>query len=208
MYSVTQSCLTLCNPMDFSPQSSSVHGIFPGKNTGVGYCFLHLGILPAQGLNPRLLHLLHWRADSLAPGKPKREFYHYIYRSTIFNEYLCVDIAYVKYTFTEYLLCFQLISWTITFDTCLPLEFWKSKSFAGDKSYSYFWSQICLTSKTVHIIIMCTLSPGELKALWCCQNLLRIRRACSQVVTPVWGFKNLLIFKVSPSYVKAPSCML
>ena len=26
MCSVTQSCLTLCNPMDYSPPSSSVHG--------------------------------------------------------------------------------------------------------------------------------------------------------------------------------------
>ena len=26
--SVTKSCLTLCNPMDYSPPGSSVHGIF------------------------------------------------------------------------------------------------------------------------------------------------------------------------------------
>ena len=35
-----QSCLTLGNPMDCSLQSSSVHGIFPGKNTGVVFHFL------------------------------------------------------------------------------------------------------------------------------------------------------------------------
>ena len=34
--SVTQSCLTLCDPLDYSLPGSSVHGIFPGKNTGVG----------------------------------------------------------------------------------------------------------------------------------------------------------------------------
>ena len=33
---VTQSCLILCDPMDCSPPSSSVHGDSPGKNTGVG----------------------------------------------------------------------------------------------------------------------------------------------------------------------------
>jgi len=33
---VAQSCLTLRNPMDFSLPGSSVHWIFPGKNTGVG----------------------------------------------------------------------------------------------------------------------------------------------------------------------------
>ena len=37
---VTQSCLTLCNPMDCSPPGSSVHGILQGKNTGVGCHFL------------------------------------------------------------------------------------------------------------------------------------------------------------------------
>ena len=30
---VTQSCLTLCGPMDCSPPSSSVHGNFPGGRT-------------------------------------------------------------------------------------------------------------------------------------------------------------------------------
>ena len=33
---IVQSCLTLCDPMDCSPSSSSVHGHSPGKNTGVG----------------------------------------------------------------------------------------------------------------------------------------------------------------------------
>ena len=38
---------------------------FLGKNTGMGCHFLLQGIFPTQGLNPRLLHLLHWQADSL-----------------------------------------------------------------------------------------------------------------------------------------------
>ena len=33
---VAQSCLTLSDRMDCSPPGSSVHGIFPGKSTGVG----------------------------------------------------------------------------------------------------------------------------------------------------------------------------
>ena len=46
----------------------------PGKNTGVGCCFLLQGIFPTQGLNPRLLHLPHWQADALTLchlGSPK-----------------------------------------------------------------------------------------------------------------------------------------
>ena len=39
---------------------------FTGKNTGVGCSFLLQGIFPTQGLNPILLCLLHWQADSLA----------------------------------------------------------------------------------------------------------------------------------------------
>ena len=63
--SVTKSCLAFCDPMDCSPPGSSVHGVFPGKNTGVGYHFLLQGIFPTQGQNPRLLCLLHWQAGSL-----------------------------------------------------------------------------------------------------------------------------------------------
>ena len=39
---------------------------FPGKNTGTGCHFLLQGICLTQRLNPRLLSLLHWRADSLS----------------------------------------------------------------------------------------------------------------------------------------------
>ena len=38
---------------------------FSGKNPGMGCHFLLQGIFPTQGLNPCLLHLLHWQVDSL-----------------------------------------------------------------------------------------------------------------------------------------------
>ena len=48
---VTQSCLNLCNFIDYSPPDSSVHGDSSGKNIGVGcHAFLQ-GIFPTQGLN-------------------------------------------------------------------------------------------------------------------------------------------------------------
>ena len=37
---VAQSCPTLCYPMNCSLPGFSVHGIFPGKSTGVGCHFL------------------------------------------------------------------------------------------------------------------------------------------------------------------------
>ena len=53
---VTQSCPTLCDPMDCNPPGSSAHGVLQGKNTEVGCHFLFQGIFPTQGLNPGLLH--------------------------------------------------------------------------------------------------------------------------------------------------------
>ena len=47
----TQSC-----PMDCSPPGSSVHGYFPGKNTGMGCHALLQGIFPTQGSNQGLPH--------------------------------------------------------------------------------------------------------------------------------------------------------
>ena len=58
---VAQPCLTLCNPMDCSPPSSSVHGDSPGKNTGVGCHALLHRVFPTQGSNPGFLAL---QADS------------------------------------------------------------------------------------------------------------------------------------------------
>ena len=53
---ITQSCLTLCDPMHSSPPDSSVHGGFPDKTTGVGcHAFLQ-GIFPTQGSNSGLPH--------------------------------------------------------------------------------------------------------------------------------------------------------
>ena len=46
----TQSCLTLCNPMEFSRPWNS-----PGQNAEFGCCSLLQGIFPTQGPNPGLL---------------------------------------------------------------------------------------------------------------------------------------------------------
>ena len=64
----------LYDPMDHSPPGSSVHGVSPGKNTGLGCHALLQGIFPTQGSNPRLLCLLHWQVVSsplAPPGKPQ-----------------------------------------------------------------------------------------------------------------------------------------
>ena len=58
---VAQSCPTLLDPMDCSLPGSSVHGIFPGKSTGVGcHCLLRLGLLEMFKIYSHL-------ADELTP---------------------------------------------------------------------------------------------------------------------------------------------
>ena len=55
-HTVTPSCPTLCNLMDCSMPGSSVHGISPSRNTGIGSHFLLQGILPTQRSNQGLSH--------------------------------------------------------------------------------------------------------------------------------------------------------
>ena len=68
---VTQSYLIFGNAMDCSPRGSSVHGNFPGKNTGVGCYFLlqgsNPGIEPASLQSPALASRFFATAP---PGKP------------------------------------------------------------------------------------------------------------------------------------------
>ena len=51
---VTQSCPTLCSPMDYSSPGSSVHGIL--QTMGAVSYSLPQGIFPTQGLNPGFPH--------------------------------------------------------------------------------------------------------------------------------------------------------
>ena len=63
---VSQSCPTLCDPVDYTVSSWNS----PGQNTEVGSCSLFQGIFSTQRRNPGLLPL---QADSLPaelPGKP------------------------------------------------------------------------------------------------------------------------------------------
>ena len=71
-WSVTQLCLTLCNPMDYSPLGSSVHGI-PRQAYCNGQPLPTPGDLPHPNLC--LLHALHWQADSLPLAPAGKSYY-------------------------------------------------------------------------------------------------------------------------------------
>ena len=72
-----KSCTTLCDPMDCSASGSSVHGIFPGKNTGVGCCFLLLGIFLTQRSNP-WTHV-SWTAGRFFTAEPPEKPWNSVY---------------------------------------------------------------------------------------------------------------------------------
>ena len=64
---VTQSCLPLCDPIDYSPPGSSVHGISPRQEYWSGLPSPPPGDLPNPGMEPRSPAL---QADSLLSGPP------------------------------------------------------------------------------------------------------------------------------------------
>ena len=68
-----QFCPILCDPVDYRPPGSSVHGDSPGKNTGVGCHALLQGIFSTKGSNPgpRFPTLQGGSLPSEPPGKPK-----------------------------------------------------------------------------------------------------------------------------------------
>ena len=67
---VSQSCLTLWDPMDLNSPWNS-----PGQNTGVGICSLLQGIFPTQGSNPGLLHCRQILYQLSHKGSPKGVLY-------------------------------------------------------------------------------------------------------------------------------------
>ena len=67
-----QSCLILCNPLDYSPPGSSVLGILQARILS-GLPFPIPGDFLTQGLNPCLLRLLHWQTGSLPLGPTGKE---------------------------------------------------------------------------------------------------------------------------------------
>ena len=64
--SLSQSCSTLCTPEDCSPQGSSVPEISQARILEWVAISSSRGFSWPRDLNPCLLYLLHWQADSLS----------------------------------------------------------------------------------------------------------------------------------------------
>ena len=75
-----------------------------GKKAGVSCHYLLQGTLCIQGLNLRLLHLMHWQADSLPLGNPFRiirEFKVNMYTMLNFKWITSKDLLYSTGNFAQ-----------------------------------------------------------------------------------------------------------
>ena len=78
----------------------------PGKNTEVSRHFLLQGILLTQGLNPCLLHLLHWQMESL-PLQHLGSQYIFIQYMIII---LYIYIVYISFVLFSILVYYRILS--------------------------------------------------------------------------------------------------
>ena len=75
--SVSQSCLTLCNPRGCSPPGSSVHGIFQPRILN-GLPFSPPGHLPDPGVEPVVLASPVLAGEFFTTAPPGKPIYIYI----------------------------------------------------------------------------------------------------------------------------------
>ena len=86
---VTQSCLTLCDPVDCSLPGSSVLGSLQARVLEWVAVFLLQGIFLTQGSNQSLLCFLLWQAGFLPLASPGKS----IYIPYPFRNYKCLLIT-------------------------------------------------------------------------------------------------------------------
>ena len=90
---VAQLCPTLCDLMNCSPPDSSVHGIFQARILE-WVVMSPSRILPTQGLNPCLQHLLHWQEGSLPLGATREA--PSTAREEVFSKQVAARVAFLK----------------------------------------------------------------------------------------------------------------
>ena len=140
----------VCNPMDYSPPGSSVHGDSPGKNTRVGCLALLQGIFPRQGSNLGLLHcrwvlyclrhLVKFKYEQYVLSTIKKN--DKIIKETLHNNYPASWHSYAKHISSD-----------------IKVNKWERKS-SGDPNLDICWNyQIFVTNSSSHdeeILILST----------------------------------------------------
>ena len=130
---VAKLCSTLCSPINCGHIRLLCPWDYPSKNTGMG-CHFHLqGIFLTQGLNPHLLWLLHWEADSFTtvpPGKPY--LLQPLPKSGILSSHAAYGLqqySYIEWVVYEYRKAYQAM--------CLTLPFFFFSARSGRSSDSF-----------------------------------------------------------------------
>ena len=96
--------LTLCDPMDYSPPGSTLHGNSPGKIIGVGYHVLLQEIFLTQGSNQYLLNLLNWQRDPFTIEQPGKCFCTQVHKSSFWLDHLSLlSLVYFSLTYFSFL---------------------------------------------------------------------------------------------------------
>ena len=119
---VAQSCSIVCNPMDYRPPGSSVHGILQARILEWVAIPFSSGIFPAQGPNPSLPHwgqILYHLSHQGSPGKAKVSSESRKYNSTLlWVSVECIGL-FNKYTLSSHYLekatapHFSTLAWKI-----------------------------------------------------------------------------------------------
>jgi len=102
----TQPCPTICDPMDCSPPSSCIHGIFQAR-------ILERVAIPTRWdfpnpeINLNLLCVLHWQADSLPLSAPLGKPQHFVslkFEFHLFNIHRYIfSVPQVPYTLLKHI---------------------------------------------------------------------------------------------------------
>ena len=96
---VAQLCLSLCDPMDCSPSSSSVHGIFLTQGWNLGH--LHWGQIPYSLSHQGSPFVLSADANKSLLGKKKKEKNYYPFWYQLILHKVNVEIMQIyKYEFS------------------------------------------------------------------------------------------------------------
>ena len=118
---VTQSCLILCNPMDYIPSGTSVHGDSPEEYWS-GLPCPSPGDLPYPGIEPRSPSL---EADSLPSELPGKLYTHTHTHTHTHFIYIYTHFIYIYklhiYMYTSYIYILSILRKTLDFPkvTCL-----------------------------------------------------------------------------------------
>ena len=134
MYLAVLSCISLFATVWTVAHQAPLSMRFPSKNTGMGCHFLLQGSVLIQGLNLRLLRLLHWQAD-FSPlsllGSPciwKKLSFEKIYAYSVHNSTISVQLlSCVQLFVTPWTAAFRLPCSSPTLRACYkswPLSRW------------------------------------------------------------------------------------